>query len=154
MIHKIALSQNWAVLVEEDSEGNLTHRVTPHLILPFTTKDKFELLDYPSFNHLAYKLKMANLKVARLEQQVKDGYDPQYWETYFKEKKIDAPDILMMQKTVCLYSEFLGLTIPSGENKWSEKMREIKALEISRADKDAERIKLFTEFYYEKEKGK
>lgn len=131
-----------------DHDGNIFYQATPHLKLPFVTTDKYELVDLPDLKSVMHKLKLNDMKVKVLEKQVAESYCAEHLERFFKEKKMDAPNIMLIQKIICTYQDWLNL-IFSSESEWYTRNQTLNCNTVlTNIEKDAEKIKMFTEYYY------
>ncbi len=91
---------------------------------------------------------MNDMKVKVLEKQVAESYRPEHLERFFKEIKMDTPDIMLMQKVICTYQDWLQLVLFS-DSEWYKKNQALNHnKDLSSIEKDAEKIKIFTEYYY------
>lgn len=143
---KIARSNDWTIPVLVDDDGNMWYQVEPKVKLHVVTNQPVELIDCADLHGLATKLKMAEMRIANLEKQVAQGYNADYLEKYFKEAVAKIPDLVVTQKIVVAYGDFLD-ELMFGKGELQTKNQALNQnKDIPHIERDLQRIKWFQEY--------
>lgn len=151
MKNQIAHCSKWSIPVKVDSNGNVFLQPKGTIILlPFTTEEKYTLLDVPDLHSSISKLIFAEKRIEVLTKQVEQNYSSDYLEKFFKERKIDTPEFYIVQAIVNHYSDFLE-EIVLNTGLWSKRNNELNSnKELSYIERDTAKLEMFMEYLKEK----
>ena len=134
------------VIQNEKIYLELSHDV----LIPFETESSYEIIEtnIKDFALTIYRSnKLKDLKIKTLERKVAENYSSNYLEKYFKEIKINQPDLIMVNKVVNHYVDFLREVL-DGDSSWSVRRNEIVSNEeLNYEEKDIEKSKMFYDYF-------